>query len=224
VSWPATAVELAAEQARLATAVWTPWRPRGRFAAGSVFVCFVQNGTGRGDEGDEGFAAATVDGEVVAASGRARASYERGALALREGALLEAAVRRLSALPDVLIVDATGRDHPVRCGLAVHLGAVLDVPTVGVTHRPLVASGEWPGDDRGDTSPLMLEGELVGYWLRTRRGARPLAVHAAWRTGPEAAVEVVLGATGRARTPEPLRRARTAARRARAEARLTAAR
>ena len=52
--------------------------------------------------------------------------------------------------------------------------------------------------------------------MRTRVGARPLAVHAAWGTSPEAAVEVVLAATGRARTPEPLRAARAAARRARA--------
>jgi deoxyribonuclease V len=40
-------------------------------------------------------------------------------------------------------------------------------------------------------------------------------VHAAWRTDPDTAVEVVRAATRRARTPEPLRRARTAARAAR---------
>ena len=54
----------------------------------------------------------------------------------------------------------------------------------------------------------MVGDEHVGYWVCTKQGARPLAVHAAWRTGPEAAVEVVLGVTGAARTPEPLRRAR----------------
>ena len=63
----------------------------------------------------------------------------------------------------------------------------------------------------------MLDGERVGYWVRTKRGTRPLAAHAAWRTGPEMAVEVVLSATERARTPEPLRRARAAARRLRGQ-------
>ena len=48
----------------------------------------------------------------------------------------------------------------------------------------------------------------------SKPATRPLACHAAWRTGPEAAVEVVLAVTGQRRTPEPLRRARTAARRA----------
>jgi deoxyribonuclease V len=84
-----------------------------------------------------------------------------------------------------------------------------------VTHRPLVASGEWPSDERGATSPLLLDGEVVAYRLRTLRGTRPLAVHAAWRTSPEVAVQVVLAFAHR-RTPEPLREARRLARTARA--------
>jgi len=147
--------------------------------------------------------------------GRAGAPYEPGLLALREGALLEAVVRALPERPDVLLVDATGRDHPRRAGLALQLGAVLELPTVGVTHRPLAAEGEWPADERGARSPLLLGGELVGYWLRTRAGTRSLAVHAAWRTDPDTAATVVLSAS-RARTPEPLRRARRRAREARA--------
>ncbi len=149
-------------------------------------------------------------------TGSAGAGYEAGLLALREGRLLEAAVRALGALPDVLLVNATGRDHPRRAGLALHLGAVLGVPTIGVTHRPLVSEGEPPGEERRARSELLLGGEPVGYLLRTRAGTRPLAVHAAWRTDPDTAAEVVLALTRAARTPEPLRLAREAARSARA--------
>ena len=46
--------------------------------------------------------------------------------------------------------------------------------------------------------------------------ARPIAVHAAWRTDPETAVEVVMAIARKVRTPEPLREARRAARIARA--------
>jgi hypothetical protein len=133
----------------------------------------------------------------------------------------EAALRGLPEPPDVLLVDATGRDHPRRAGLALHLGAVLDIPTIGVTHRPLVAEGGWPPDERGARSPLLLDDDLVGYWLRTRPGTRPLAVHAGWRTDVDTAVGVVLS-TSRVRTPEPLRRARHRAREARAGSRLRA--
>jgi deoxyribonuclease V len=140
-------------------------------------------------------------------------------LALREGPLLEQAVRALPITPEVLLVNATGRDHPRRAGLALHLGAVLGLPTVGVTTRPLVADGPWPSDQRGATTALLLDGEVVGCWVRTRAAAKPVAVHAAWRTDAQAVVQVVLAATRRARTPEPLRRARTLARTRRAHSR-----
>jgi deoxyribonuclease V len=119
--------------------------------------------------------------------------------------------------PDVLMVDATGHDHPRHAGLAVHLGAVLGLPTVGITHRTLLAVGEWPTGGRGAVSPLLLDGVLVGFWVRTRDGRRPLAVHAGWRTDPAVAVRVVLAAAHH-RTPTPLREARRLARTARADA------
>ncbi|MBO0846911.1 MAG: endonuclease V, partial [Nocardioides sp.] len=94
----------------------------------------------------------------------------------------------------------------------VHLGAVLAMPTVGVTHRPLIAQGGWPDDRRGAASPLRIGVELVGYWVRTQPGVRPLAVHPGWRVDPATAVDLVLATSARRRTPEPLRRARHAAR------------
>ena len=217
MAWPQSPGRLALEQHRLAAEIWTAWRPLGRYRVGAVFVCFDQTGPGNGSLGDRGFAAAACDDEVAVVTGEAPTGYSPGRLALRQGPLLERAIRGLGALPDVLLVDATGRDHPRRCGLALHLGAVVGVPTVGVTHRPLRAEGEWPADERGATSELVLDGERVGYWVRTKRGARPLVAHAAWRTGPEAAVEVLLAATGQARSPEALRQARSAARRLRGQ-------
>jgi deoxyribonuclease V len=147
--------------------------------------------------------------------GAAGATYVPGLLALRAGPLMEQAVRALPTLPEVLLVDATGRDHPRGAGLAIHLGAQLGLPTVGVTHRPLLAAGEWPADRRGATSPLTLDGVTVASWMRTRAGVRPLVVHPGWRTDLAAALEVVARTTARHRTPEPLRRARRLARRAR---------
>jgi deoxyribonuclease V len=217
-AWPESTEALIGEQNELARAEPAPWRPDAQPVVAGCFVCFPRGETGRGRRGDPGWAAAaalagTVTVAEAVTTGTAGGPYEPGLLALREGPLLEAAVR--AAMPDVLLVDATGRDHPRRAGLALHLGAVLDLPTVGVTHRPLIAKGAWPTDVRGASSPLLLEGEPVGAWLRTRRGARPLAVHPAWRTTTDVAVHVVLATLGRYRTPEPLRRARHLARLAR---------
>ena len=102
--------------------------------------------------------------------------------------------------------------------MAVQLGATLSVPTVGVTHRPLLAAGDWPNDQRGASSPLVFEGDTVGVWLRTRHGARPLAVHPGWQTELDVAISVVLSVSGSRRTPEPLRVARRLARERRGEA------
>ena len=214
-AWPHTREELIAEQSRLRVRRPATWRFVVEAKVGAVFVCFARGKSGPGQARDPAWTAACVGRGMSVLAGHAGAPYEPGLLALREGALLEAAVRALPELPDVLLVDATGRDHPRRAGLALQLGAVLGLPTVGVTHRPLVAEGRWPADERGARSPLLLGGDLVGYWLRTAAGRRPLAVHAAWRTDPETAADVVLSAS-RTRTPEPLRRARRRAREARA--------
>jgi deoxyribonuclease V len=218
--WPADAESLIAHQEQLAGAeprTWTP--PPGAVLVGGCWVCFARGASGPGDAGDAAWAAAVVmrDGRVVdrrVSAGAAGAPYVPGLLALRIGPLLERATRALATRPEVLLVDATARDHPRRAGLALHLGAELAMPTVGITHRPLLAEGEWPPDRRDATSPLRSGDEVVGCWLRTRPGTRPLAVHPGWQVDLATAVEVV-SRTSTVRTPEPLRRARQAARRAR---------
>jgi deoxyribonuclease V len=157
--------------------------------------------------------------EQLVVAGTVAAAYQPGFLALREGPLLAEAVSSLRNPPDVLLVDATGQDHPRKAGLAVHLGVILDVPTVGVTHRPLVASGNVPVLERGAMSPLSIGASVVAYWVCTRSSARPVVAHAGWRTTPATAAALVLACSSEAaRTPIPLVEARRAAREARAVA------
>ena len=202
--WPADAPALAALQewlTRLEVAQprWHPEEPNRLLVAG-VFVAGPRGVSGAGAAGDPGWASAVVlqEGSVVDAavlSGRLGAPYEPGLLALREGPLLERTVRALAVRPDVLLVDATGRDHPRGAGLATHLGWVLELPTIGVTDRALV--------DPSRSEPT-----------RAQPGARPVLVHPAWRTDGPTAVAVVRSQL-RVRTPAPLREARRRARDAR---------
>jgi deoxyribonuclease V len=220
--WPTDAEALVAVQQRLAVTAPEPWVPAGpEQRVGGCWVCFPRGLTGRGSAQDPAWAAAVVmargllTGQRVS-TGLAGAPYTPGLLALRLGPLMERVVRPLSPPPDVLLVDGTARDHPRRAGLALHLGAELDLPTVGITHRPLVATGDWPEDRRGATSRLRVDGDVVGCWVRTQPGVRPLAVHPGWRVDLDTAVELVLSLSARRRTPEPLREARRLAREARA--------
>lgn len=205
-AWPADATDLAALQERLAALEaaqprWHPQVPR-RLLVGGVFVAGPRDLSGPGAAGDPGWAAAAVlrAGSVVdfaVVRGHLGARYEPGLLALREGPLLEQAVRALSVPPDVLLVDATGRDHPRGAGLATQLGWVLEVPSIGVTDRALV--------DPSRSTPVQV-----------RAGVRPVLVHPAWRTDRPAAVAVVRDQLS-VRTPAPLREARRLARDARSQ-------
>jgi len=222
VAWPSTPEELIRLQCDLAGMIPEPWviGEAARAVAG-CWICHPKGREGKGAAGDSSWAAAVllVDGALSAvaiARGEARAPYQPGLLALREGGLLEEAVLKLPERPEVLLVNATGRDHPRRAGLALHLGARLSLPTVGVTRQPLLGDGPWPVRERGAAEPLRIGDEVVGCRLCTRSGTLPLVVHPAWRTCLETAAAVVMATTGRSRTPEPLRHARRAAREARA--------
>jgi deoxyribonuclease V len=221
LGWPATRDELVAVQLELARLQVPELELSGPdLTVGACFASFSRGRSGRGRADEPAWAAAVLTrgrkliGSAVV-TGTAGAPYEPGLLALREGLILERVVRRLPA-PGVLLVDATGRDHPRRAGLALHLGAVLGVATVGITSRPLIAHGGWPDTERGASSPLLLDTEIVGYWLRSRAGARPIAVHAGWGTDPDGALRIAMWSLRRARTPQPIRLARRLARLARA--------
>jgi len=234
--WPASVAALEEEQLRLGgatPALWFPQVSSETLRLAGCFVCFpsrrastqeeaipeaLEHRVGRPDDAGWAGAALLEAGRLVALAtvrGEAMAAYDPGHLALREGPLLESAICALPRRPDVLLVNATGRDHPRKAGLALHLGARLNLPSVGVTNRLLVASGEWPDDRAASQRDFELHGEKVGVWLRVRRRVRPLAIHAAWRTDVPTALAIVQLALGKARTPEPIRLARRAAREAR---------
>jgi deoxyribonuclease V len=220
--WPSDADSLINYQRQLAAAAPDPVSLNpGTAMIGGCWVCFPRGLAGAGTDHDPAWSAAVImlDGRVIerrVISDTTDAPYVPGLMALRVGRLMERTVRALSDDLDVLLLDATAGDHPRRAGLALHLGAELDLPTIGVTHRPLVAAGEWPSDHRGATSPLRIGEAVVGCWLRTQPGVRPLAVHPGWRVDLANAVEIITMLTRRRRTPEPLRRARQVARQARA--------
>lgn len=218
---------LRAEQVRLGALRPEPWVPGGgSLVAAGCFVAFARGEQGPGHAGDHAWVGATLVGDDgrelvgLAVPGRAGASYAPGLLAHREGEMLLAALDDLPERPDVLFVDATGRDHPRRAGLALQLGALLDVPSIGVTHRPLLARGAPPPSDaeRGAWSPVAIDGEEVARWVVTQGGVRPVVAHAAWRTDAATAADLVVRFATTARTPEPLRIARGHARVARASA------
>lgn len=143
-------------------------------------------------------------------------AYVPGYLGFREAPALVAAWETLERKPDLLFVDGHGRAHPRRCGIATHLGVLLDVPAIGVAKSLLCGrvEGDLP-DEAGATAPLVDRGELVGMAVRTRARALPVYVGVGHRISLETAVAWVLRLGQGRRLPLPIRLAHDAANAAR---------
>jgi len=138
--------------------------------------------------------------------------YVPGYLGFREAPALLAAWEVLAEKPDLLFVDGHGRAHPRRCGIATHVGVLLDVPTIGVAKTILCGQVEGDlGEEPGATAPLVDRGEVVAMALRTRARALPVYVGTGHRVSLELAVEWVLGLSEGRRLPLPIRLAHDAA-------------
>lgn len=133
--------------------------------------------------------------------------YVPGLLSFREAPAILAAARRLSAVPDVLIVDGQGKAHPRRCGLACHVGVKLDWPTIGCAKSRLVGVHRDPGSTRGCACQLKHGGEVVGSVVRSRQGVKCLYVSVGHRITLKEAVKVVLRCCPKYRVSEPIRQA-----------------
>lgn len=125
-------------------------------------------------------------------------------LAYREFPGIEAAIRRLSERPDVLMIDGHGRLHPALFGLACDAGVRLDLPTIGVAKHPLAGRVSKTSPRRDGAIPIELEGRTRGYaWTPPGRG-RSIFISVGHRISLERALETVRRTTPRG-YPIPLK-------------------
>jgi len=185
----------------------------------------------REDENEAAAAAVAIaDGRVVATGGAVvdlAIPYVPGLLAFREGDAVLAALADLTADPDLLVVDGSGRVHYRCAGLATHLGATIDVPAVGVAKsllcgRPRASvDGGLPAGERvaieadAEYEYGAMVGEVVGHAVSTRqydspdRHVNPLYVSPGHRVSADSAAEFVLALAAGYKLPEPTRLADT---------------
>ena len=133
--------------------------------------------------------------------------YIPGLLTFREGPAILAALDQLTAAPDLLIFDGQGIAHPRRCGLASHLGFLLDMPSIGCAKTRLSGRYEEPYISKGSYSYLKDCDETIGAVVRTRSKVKPLFVSIGHRINLEDSIRIVLRCCHRYRLPETTRRA-----------------
>lgn len=142
--------------------------------------------------------------------------YVPGYFAFREGPVLRSAIQKAMAYsgitPRLIIVDGHGTAHPRRFGVACWLGIELGLPTLGCAKETLVRFEGTLGEELGSTVDVVVDGDVVGYALRTAVGVKPVFVSPGHLISLQKSREVVLGLAGGFRVVEPLRRADMACR------------
>lgn len=141
------------------------------------------------------------------AKGEVSFPYIPGLLSFREAPLLIEAFQRLQCIPDVILYDGQGIAHPRSLGLASHMGLLLELPSVGCAKKKLVGDFEEVGVQPGSTTPIKIEGKIIGAVIRTRRGVKPVFVSPGHLIDLESSIELVLKTCRGFRLPEPIRRA-----------------
>jgi deoxyribonuclease V len=145
--------------------------------------------------------------EYATAVKKIRFPYIPGLLTFREGPAILEALNKLVSTPDLLMFDGQGIAHPRRCGLASHIGLLLDRPSIGCAKTLLSGHYQEPGTGKGSYSHLKDRDETIGAVVRTRSGVRPLFVSIGHRINLQDSIHVVLKCCHRYRLPETMRRA-----------------
>jgi deoxyribonuclease V len=145
--------------------------------------------------------------ETVVGESHCSFPYVPGLFSFREIPAISAALEKLKRPPDLVICDGHGVAHPRRFGLAAHLGVLYDLPSVGCAKTRLIGEAAMPAPERGASSPLIDQGEVIGAVLRTQAGIRPVYVSTGHRISLETACAWILRLCSKYRLPEPIRAA-----------------
>jgi len=153
--------------------------------------------------------------------GRVKFPYIPGYLAFREiPVLLDLIekVKRERGLAEILFVDGNGILHPRGAGLAVHLGIILEHPTVGVAKTLLCGDVDLEGMEVNESREIIESGRVIGVALKTYSRANPIFLSIGHRTDLDQATEVAIDAS-RYKLPEPVRLAHKLAKKRATESR-----
>ncbi|MEO8893590.1 MAG: deoxyribonuclease V [Coleofasciculaceae cyanobacterium] len=131
--------------------------------------------------------------------------YLPGLLSFREIPAVIDALEKINIIPNLILCDGQGLAHPLRFGLACHLGVLLDIPTIGVAKSLYIGKHDELPTEKGSWQPLIDQGEIIGAVLRSRTAVKPLYVSIGHRISLPTAINYVLQCTTQYRLPETTR-------------------
>ena len=161
--------------------------------------------------------------EIRTANGVVTEEYLPSFLSYRELPLFLEAFSQLGAAPDAVMFDGNGYLHPRHMGIASHASLMIDLPCLGVAKTFFNYGREgfvMPDDRVGAYTDIVVNGEVCGRALRTRRGVKPVFVSAGGHIDLESSMALTLRVlSGDSRVPIPTRLADVESHRLRAQLR-----
>ncbi len=147
--------------------------------------------------------------EKVNSVGEIKVPYIPGFLAFRELPLIIEASKKLVLEPDLFIFDGNGYLHFNHMGIATHASFFLNKPTIGVAKSYLRVNGidfNMPENEEGSYTDIIINGEVYGRTLRTRKDVKPIFISCGNYIDLETSTEIVLSLiNNESRLPIPIR-------------------
>ncbi|MFX0211818.1 MAG: endonuclease V, partial [Candidatus Hodarchaeota archaeon] len=134
--------------------------------------------------------------------------YIRTYLTLRNKQPLRKVINKFQKF-DLLMVEGAGRQHPRYFGLACELGLDLDIPTVGITQRPLLGKINFSQpleqkDYNYDIFPVLHNENLIAYFISKKSNRNGIFLSIGHKITLLTAVSIILPLLV-FKLPEPLR-------------------
>jgi len=102
---------------------------------------------------------------------------------------------------DILFINGNGILHPKKCGLATHLGVILNIPTIGVTKKLLCGEYKLPKEKL--IAEVTYNDEVLGYCVK-RPEFKEIFISPGNKISPHTALNITLKFLKNYRLPEPL--------------------
>jgi deoxyribonuclease V len=130
-------------------------------------------------------------------------SYIPTFLAFREGPSIIKVYKELKVRPDILMINGHGIAHPLFCGIASHIGVLLDMPSIGVAQSKLCGEFREP-KKIGEFSTITYQNKKVGYVYKSQENCRPIFVSPGHKISLETSLKIVKSTIRNHKLPEPL--------------------
>lgn len=121
--------------------------------------------------------------EKVFAVVKAKVPYISGFMAYREGPAISEAYAKLQNKPDVMLIKGNGILHPRKCGMASHIGILLDQASIGIAKQLLLGEVK--------NNKVYVGNEIRAELIVTREHAKPIYVSPGHKITLKKSVEIV---------------------------------